>query len=116
MEPLQDQNLPHFSAAEIGKPYDLHSPYGVGANRDELKAIWLKENRYLTVKSDERITTPGYDIGSDLSLHIANVTVDDAGYYKLRLSYQDSFETTSDSIQLIPFSEICIVKRRHSNQ
>lgn len=117
VEPFQDQNLPRVYAAEMGKPYDLYSPYVFGANRQELTATWLKESSYFNVKSDEPMITPGYHVRPDLSLHIANVTADDAGDYKLQFSYAspdnnlDSFETTSDSIKLIPFSEICIVKK-----
>ena len=115
VEPFQDQNLPRFYAAEIGKPYNLYSPYDFGANRHKLNAGWRKGNQYLVGKSDEPMITAGYYVRPDLSLHIANVTVDDAGDYQLQLSYRSQdrdqdIDTTSDSITLIPFREICIVK------
>lgn len=122
VEPFQDENLPRFYAAEIGKPYDLYSPYDFGANRHKLNAGWWKGNQYFVGKSNEPMITPDYYVRPDLSLHIANVTVDDAGDYQLQLSYRSEdgdqgFETTSDSITLIPFREICIVKEgEHSSQ
>lgn len=112
MEPLQDPSKPRVLTAEIGKQYDLHSPFVFGLNRLMLTVSWRKgslTDLNVIVNSDKSFRTAGYTISDSLSLHIANVTATDGAYYVLQVVYTSQntlgFQSKSDLIRLIPFSE-----------